>query len=62
MDLWEKLVEPGAILKVKHKIATIAVDGENVPYGQPYSLDRPGELNPGISQRVSQKKERASFR
>jgi pyruvate/2-oxoglutarate dehydrogenase complex dihydrolipoamide acyltransferase (E2) component len=60
--LWEKLVEPGQVLRGNEKIAMIAADGENVPYGRPYSSAQFAELKPDVQQTVSQKKERASFR
>jgi len=36
--LWEKLVKPGDTLNPGHLLGLMAADGENIPYGKPYSL------------------------
>jgi hypothetical protein len=39
--LWTKLAQPGDRLKVGQSLGNIAADGENIPYGKPYSLAEP---------------------
>jgi hypothetical protein len=39
----------------------IAADGENIPYGKPYSLAQAVQTQSGVQRFASQKKERASF-